>query len=79
MPAPKKPSLEQSRKDFEALKPLPKNYGMRVSMHFSDIDLQLLYRAVAGRVEYPEGLKALQAICLLYPSKNNQQLQPTTA
>lgn len=76
MPARKKPSLEASRKAFAALKPLPKNYGMRVGDYFKDIDLQLLYRAVAGRVEYPAGLEALKVICVLYPQKNNQQLQP---
>ena len=74
MPAPKKPSLEASRQAFAALKPLPKNYGMRVSDHFKDIDLQLLYRAVAGRVEYPAGLEALRVICVLYPAKKSQQL-----
>jgi len=76
MPAPKKPSLEASRKAFAALKPLPKNYGMRVGDHFQDIDLKLLYRAVAGRVEYPAGLEALRVICVLYAPKKNQQLQP---
>jgi hypothetical protein len=79
MPAPKKPSLEASRKAFAALKPLPKNYGMRVGDHFKDIDLKLLYRAVAGRVEYPAGLEALKVICVLYPAKNNQQLQSIAA
>lgn len=75
MPAHKKPSLTKSRDDFAALKPLPKNYGMRVNMHFSEIDLPLLYRAVAGRREYPAGLEALKVICALYGRKKEQQLQ----
>ena len=69
MARPKKPSLTASRQAFAALKPLPPNYGMRVGDHFPGIKLKLLYRAVAGRCEYPEGLKALEAICLLYPNK----------
>ena len=66
MAAPKKPSLQNSRDDFNELKPLPSNYGMRVNMHFPHIELKLLYRAVAGRVEYPAGLEALKIICTLY-------------
>lgn len=69
MAAPKKLSLTASRDAFEALKPLPTNYGMRVSMHFPLTDIQLLYRAVAGRVEYPAGLEALRIICTLYGVK----------
>ena len=78
MAAPKKPSLQASRDDFNALKPLPSNYGMRVSMQFPHIDLKLLYRAVAGRVEYPAGLEALKIICTLYGNKkatHQHQLQ----
>lgn len=71
MAAPKKPSLTASREAFEALKPLPTNYGMRVSMQFPHIDLKLLYRAVAGRVEYPAGLEALRIICTLYGVKKH--------
>jgi hypothetical protein len=73
MAAPKKPSLQASRDAFEALKPLPTNYGMRVSMQFPHIDLKLLYRAVAGRVEYPAGLEALKIISTLYGQKKEQR------
>lgn len=73
MAAPKKPSLTASREAFDALKPLPTNYGVRVNLHFSEINLKLLYRAVAGRVEYPAGLEALKVICRLYSGANKQQ------
>ena len=75
MAAPKKPSLTKSREDFDALKPLPTNYGVRVNLHFPEIDLKLLYRAVAGRVEYPAGLEALKVISRLYSGANKQHLQ----
>lgn len=73
MPRPKKPELEASRAAFNQLKPLPRYYGVRVEEHFPDIDIDKLHQAVGGRLEYPEGLEALKAICLLYPRKKAQQ------
>lgn len=73
MARPKKPELEKSRQEFNALKPLPRYYGVRVAEHFPDIDIEILHQAVAGRVEYPEGLKALEAICAIYPRRKEQK------
>lgn len=72
MPRPKKPELEASRAEFNSLKPLPRYYGMRVGDHFKHIDVPKLQQAVAGRIEYPEGLEALKVICILYPRKKQQ-------
>ena len=69
MPRPKKPELTASREAFRALKPLPPYYGMRVNDHYKQIDLERLYKAVAGRIEYSEGLEALRVIVKLYPAK----------
>lgn len=69
MPRPKKPALTASREAFNALKPLPPYYGIRVSDHYPAIDLPRLYKAVAGRIEYDAGLEALRKIVKLYPAK----------
>lgn len=74
MPRPKNPDLEKSRDDFDALKPLPRYYGVRVADHFPEIDIYKLGQAVAGRVIYKEGYEALRAICLLYPRKVKSNL-----
>lgn len=76
MARPKKPTLTASREAFAALKPLPPNYGIRVSDHYPHINLQLLYSAVAGRVEYEAGLLALKHIVQLYPAKTARQAVP---
>lgn len=73
MPRPKKPELEASRVAFNALKPLPPYYGMRVADHYPQINLPLLYIAVAGRIEYPAGLEALKKIASLYPAKQAKE------
>jgi hypothetical protein len=72
MARPKKPELAASREAFKELKPLPRYYGIRVADHFPAIDVPKLQQAVAGRVEYPEGLEALKTIKRLYPSKQPQ-------
>ena len=69
MPRPRKPTLTASRIAFNALKPLPHYYGMRVADLYPHIDLPLLYKAVAGRTEYDAGLAALRQIVQLYPAK----------
>jgi hypothetical protein len=74
MPRPKKPELEASRLAFNELKPLPSCYGVRVADHFPDIDIPRLQQAVAGRVEYPEGLEALKTILRLYPNRRKKKL-----
>lgn len=73
MPRPKKPELTASREAFNALKPLPHYYGMRVADLYPHIDLPLLYKAVAGRAEYDAGLAALRQIVQLYPAKKAKQ------
>ena len=73
MARPKKPALTASREAFKALKPLPHYYGMRVTDLYPHIDLQLLYKAVAGRIEYEAGLAALKQIVMLYPAKQAKQ------
>lgn len=76
MPRPKKQELEDSRTAFNNLKPLPPYYGVRVGEMFPHIDVPKLQQAVAGRLEYPEGLEALKVICLLY---SRQRAQPVVA
>ena len=72
MARPKKPALTASRLAFAALRPhLPRYYGIAVSLHYPEIDLQHLYMAVAGRIEYDEGLAALRAIVKLHPRPIN--------
>ena len=73
MPRPRKPELTASREAFEALKPLPHYYGMRLADHYPQIDLPTLYKAVAGRVEYEAWLEALKKIVSLYPAKKAKQ------
>ena len=73
MPRPRKPELTASRAAFNALKPLPHYYGMRVADHYPQIDLPTLYKAVAGRIEYEAGLEALRKIAKLYPAKQAKQ------
>lgn len=72
MPMPKNPRLEAVREEVKALKPLPRYYGVLIAQHMNHIDIDRLHQMVAGRVEYPEGLKALQAICTMYPRKQLQ-------
>ena len=69
MARPRKPALTASRLAFAALKPLPRYYGIHVHGLFPEIDLRHLYMAVAGRIEYDEGLAALRTIVKLHPPK----------
>ncbi len=45
---------------------------MRVADHFPEIDLQRLYKAVAGRIEYEDGLVALKWVKSKFPVKQAQ-------
>lgn len=69
MAKPKNMELQASREAFNALKPLPPYYGVKVADHFPSIDVPKLQQAVAGRVVYDEGLKALQIIVRMYPRR----------
>ena len=67
MARPRKPALTASRLAFAELKPkLPRYYGIHVHGMFPGIDLRHLYMAVAGRIEYDEGLAALRTIVKLH-------------
>ena len=79
MPRPRKPELTASRIAFNALKPLPPYYGIRVNDHYPHIDLPTLYKAVAGRIAYEEGLAALTQIVKLYPAKQARKEISTLA
>jgi hypothetical protein len=75
MPKPRNPDLQASKAAFDQLKPLLRyRYGDYVLDLFPEIDLNRLHQAKAGRVVYPEGLKALQMVAKLYPRRDAKSL-----